>query len=345
VTDPNLVTESELNVTKESARHETLGLSAEKLRAGLRGMLLAREVDDRLWLLSRQGKIHFVITSAGHEATQFGCAWALNVGVDYVVPYYRDMALVMAMGQTPQDMLLHALGKRADPASGGRQMFGHFSSRTLRIVSGSSSVGSQIVHAVGLALAFRIKGETGIAAVSLFGEGATAEGAWHEAINFAGIHQLPVVFICENNQYAISTHQRKEVPVPDVATKAAGYGMPGVIVDGNDIFAVYEAAKTALDHARSGNGPTLLECKTYRFRPHSNADYDLKYRAEAEVNEWRARDPILRLERYMLEHCLIGESEVAAMQTAVKAEVDQAARSAEQAPGPALDTLYDHLYG
>ncbi|MCC7446542.1 MAG: thiamine pyrophosphate-dependent dehydrogenase E1 component subunit alpha [Anaerolineae bacterium] len=308
-------------------------------------MLLAREVDDRLWLLSRQGKVHFVITSAGHEATQFGCAWALNIGVDYVVPYYRDMALVMAMGQTPLDMLLHALGKRADPASGGRQMFGHFSSRALRIVSGSSSVGSQIVHAVGLALAFRVKGERRIAAVSLFGEGATAEGAWHEAINFAGIHQLPVVFVCENNQYAISTHQRKEVPVPDVAAKAAGYGMPGVIVDGNDIFAVYEAAQTALDRARSGNGPTLLECKTYRFRPHSNADYDLKYRAEAEINEWRTRDPILRLERHMLEHNLIGESEVAAMRTAVKAEVDQAARSAEQAPGPALDTLHDHLYG
>src|SRR5581483_1137461 len=120
--------------------HTALGLAPEQLVGALRGMIRARMVDDRLWLLSRQGKAHFVITSAGHEATQFGCAWAINAGRDYVVPYYRDMALAMALGQTPLDMLLHAMGKRDDPASGGRQMFGHFSSRKLRIVSGSSSV-------------------------------------------------------------------------------------------------------------------------------------------------------------------------------------------------------------
>ncbi len=325
--------------------HQTLGLSVEKLIGGLRGMMLAREVDDRLWLLSRQGKVHFVITSAGHEAAQFGCAWAINVGVDYVVPYYRDMALALAIGQTPLDLMLHAFARAGDPASGGRQMFGHFSSRALRFVSGSSSVGSQIVHAVGLALAFRVKGEANIAVMSLFGEGATAEGAWHEAINFAGIHQLPVVFVCENNQYAISTHRSREVPVEDVALKASGYNMPGVIVDGNDIFAVYGAAFAAMNRARSGGGPTLLECKTYRLRPHSNADSDLKYRSEAEVNEWRRRDPILRLQNYLRLHNLITEAEVTELSAQVKAEVDQATRLAEQAPGPALDTLYQHVYG
>ncbi len=308
-------------------------------------MILARELDDRLWLLSRQGRIHFVITSAGHEATQFGCAWAVNVGVDYVVPYYRDMALTLAIGQTPLDLMLHAMAKQGDPSSGGRQMFGHFSSHVLRLVSGSSSVGSQIVHAVGLALAFKVKGETNIAAMSLFGEGATAEGAWHEAISFAGIHQLPVVFVCENNQYAISTHLSKEVPVDDVALKAAGYNMPGVVVDGNDIFAVYEAASTAMQRARSGGGPTLLECKTYRLRPHSNADSDLKYRTEDEINEWRSRDPIMRLEKHVLAHGLTDEAAVERLRADVKAEVDQAMRLAEQAPGPAPSTLYDHLYG
>src|SRR3954464_11511199 len=169
--------------------HESLGISKELLIEALHGMIRARTVDDRLWLLSRQGKAHFVITSAGHEATQFGCAWAVNIGQDYVVPYYRDMALALALGQTPRDIFAHALGKADDPASGGRQMFGHYSSRALRIVSGSSSVGSHPVHAVGLALAFRITGETGIAAITFFGEGATAEGAWHEAMTFAGIHQ------------------------------------------------------------------------------------------------------------------------------------------------------------
>ncbi len=344
MTEHPFAAQSKLDSTQQLP-HEALGLAAEKLVGGLRTMMLAREVDDRLWLLSRQGKVHFVITSAGHEATQVGCAWAVNVGVDYVVPYYRDMTLAMAMGQTPLDMMLHAFGKPSDPASGGRQMFGHFSSRALRIVSGSSSVGSQIVHAVGLALAFKVKGETAIAAMSLFGEGATAEGAWHEAINFAGIHQLPVVFVCENNEYAISTHRSKEVPVEDVALKAAGYNMPGVIVDGNDVFAVYEAASAAMKRARSGGGPTLLECKTYRLRPHSNADSDLKYRTEEEVNEWRKRDPILRLKHYLLMHKLITEDDVADLSAQVRAEIDQATRQAEQAPGPALDTLHDHIYG
>jgi 2-oxoisovalerate dehydrogenase E1 component alpha subunit len=331
--------------TINTLRHAQLGLSRDQLIAALHGMMLSRALDDRLWLLARQGKAHFVITSAGHEATQFGCAWAINVGRDYVVPYYRDMALVLAMGQTPYDLMLHALGKLPDPASGARQMFGHFSSHALRIVSGSSSVGSHPVHASGLALAFKVKGEKDIAAITFFGEGATAEGAWHEAINFAGIHQLPVVFVCENNQYAISMHSRKEVPVPDVATKAEGYGMPGVIVDGNDIFAVYEAARTAMDRARFGAGPTLLECKTYRYRPHSNADNDMKYRTQAEVDEWRKRDPIQRLESYLLEHDLITQEDLSAHHETVRAEVDEAMRLADAAPSPPVSSLHDHLYG
>lgn len=332
-------------MTSTLLRHEELGLSVEQMKSVLYGMMLARATDDRLWQLARQGKAHFVITSAGHEATQFGCALAINIGVDYVVPYYRDMALAMAMGQTPLEMLLHALGRQGDPASGARQMFGHFSSRQLRIVSGSSSVGSHPVHAVGLALAFRAKGEQNIAAMTLFGEGATSEGAWHEAISFAGIHQLPVVFVCENNLYAISIHQRKEVPVADVAIKAAGYGMPGVIADGNDLFAVYEAAKTAMDRARGGGGPTLIEFKTYRYRPHSNADNDLKYRTQEEIDEWRTRDPITRLREYLVGNGLIGEADVAEYQDRARAEVDEATQIAERTPMPAPESLFDHLYG
>lgn len=325
--------------------HAAAGLADAQVLAALRGMIQARAVDDRLWLLSRQGKAHFVITSAGHEATQFGCALAVHAGRDYVVPYYRDMALAMALGQTPLEIFLHALGRAADPSSGGRQMFGHFNSRALRIVSGSSSVGSHPLHAVGLAWAFRITKERGLAAMTLFGEGATAEGAWHEAISFAGIHQLPVVFVCENNQYAISVPQAREVPVPDVAAKAAGYGMPGVIVDGNDLFAVYAAARQAMERARAGGGPTLLECKTYRLRPHSNADDDRKYRGEDEVSAWRARDPITRLERYALAAELIDQAGVAELRQAVAAEVEQAIDQAERAPAPAVETLFDHLYG
>jgi 2-oxoisovalerate dehydrogenase E1 component alpha subunit len=328
-----------------SPPHARLSLTRERLLGALRAMLRAREVDDRLWLLSRQGRVHFVITSAGHEAAQVGCALAVRAGHDYVVPYYRDMALCMALGQTAGDTLLHAMGRHADPSSGGRQMFGHFSSRRLRIVSGSSSVGSHLVHAVGLALAFRARGETDIAAMTLFGEGATAEGAWHEALTIAGIHRLPVVFVCENNQYAISVPHRLEVPVADVAAKAAGYGMPGVVVDGNDLFAVYEAAGAAMELARAGGGPTLLECKTYRLRPHSNADDDRKYRSAEEVEEWRARDPIARLERYLLEHELAAQPEIDELRAAVRAEVDRATDEAAAAPEPPPESMFEHLYG
>jgi len=331
--------------SKDDPLHIRLGLSPEQLVAGLRTMITARETDDRLWLLSRQGRAHFVVTSAGHEASQLGCAWAIHIGHDYVVPYYRDMALVMALGQSPLDIMLHAMGRRDDPSSGGRQMFGHFSSRRLRIVSGSSSVGSHLVHAAGIALAFRATGERDIAVMGLFGEGATAEGAWHEGLTIAGIHQLPVVFVCENNQYAISVPQRHEVPVEDVATKATGYGMPGVVVDGNDVFAVYAAARQAMDRARAGEGPTLIECKTYRLRPHSNADDDRKYRSAEEIEGWRARDPILRFERYLIDHGLLGPEQLEAMRREVRAEVDAATDAAEAAPWPLPDSLTDHLYG
>ena len=332
--------------TKHSqSRHKNLGLPPEQIRAALRGMLLSRAVDDRLWLLSKQGKVHFVITAAGHEAAQFGCSWAVRIGHDYVVPYYRDMALALALGQTAYDLMCHAMGRADDRAGGGRQMYGHFGESRLRLVSGSSSVGSHVIHAVGLALAFRAKGEKDIATITFFGEGATAEGAWHEAISFAGIHRLPVVFVCENNQYAISMHQSREIPVQDIAVKAEGYGMPGVIVDGNDIFDVYEAAETAMKRARCGDGPTLIECKTYRLRPHSNADDDSVYRSKEEVNGWRERDPIKRLKDYILEHALMTEAEINAAQADVNTKVDEATRRAENAPPPPDDSLYDHLYG
>lgn len=331
--------------TNDTPPHLRLGLSRQRLIAGLRTMIASRETDDRLWLLNRQGRAHFVVTAAGHEAAQLGCAWAIRVGHDYVVPYYRDMTLVMALGQSVLDVLLHAMARRDDPSSGGRQMFGHYSSRRLRIVSGSSSVGSHLVHAAGLGLAFRARGEQDIAVMGLFGEGATAEGAWHEGMTIAGIHQLPVVFVCQNNQYSISVPVHREVPVPDVAMKAAGYGMPGVVVDGNDVFAVYEAAHQAMERARNGGGPTLLECKTYRLRPHSSADDDRKYRSAEEVESWRARDPIKRFEHYLVEHGIMTGEEIDALRREVRAEVDAATDAAVAAPYPAVESIADHLYG
>jgi 2-oxoisovalerate dehydrogenase E1 component alpha subunit len=320
-------------------------LSAAEALSAYTVMVQARAVDDRLWQLSRQGRAHFVITSAGHEATQVGMALAIHAGHDYVVPYYRDMALVLALGQTPRDLLLHAMGRAADPASGGRQMYGHFSSRARRIVSGSSSVGSHLVHAVGLAFALRIGGERDTAVVTSFGEGATAEGAWHEALTIAVIQRLPVVFVCESNQYAISMPHHAEVPVADVALKAAGYGMPGEVVDGNDLRAVALAMRRAMARARADGGPTLLECKTYRLRPHSNADDDRRYRAAAEVDAWRVRDPIGRFGEVLVREYGVAPAVLAQIAGQARAEVDQATLDADAAPAPHPVTIADHVFG
>lgn len=318
--------------------HERLGLSREQLLDAWSAMVRAREVDDRLWLLSRQGKVHFVITSAGHEATQVGCALAVRAGHDYVVPYYRDMALCMALGQTALDTLLHAMGRHADPSSGGRQMFGHFSSRRLRIVSGSSSVGSHLVHAVGLALAFRIKGESDIAAMTLFGEGATAEGAWHEALTIAGIHQLPVVFVCENNLYAMGTPLEVHSSVTEIYRKACAFDMASERVDGNDVLAMREAALKAVEHARSGKGPYFLEAMTYRFRGHSAQDTQ-KYRSKEDVEKYRASDPIERYRRYLLENGVFTEQDAAAIDAQVDEQVEAAVQFAEESPEPGQEWI------
>ncbi len=306
-------------------------------------MALSRAIDTRLWQLGRQGKAHFVITPAGHEAAQVGAAMALRQGYDYFVPYYRDMTMCLAAGMTARDMLLHVRGAPEDPSSGGRQMFGHFSRRDLNIVSGSSSVGSQMLHAVGLALAFRNRGEDRVTLTG-FGEGATSEGDWHEAMNFAAIHQLRVIFFCENNGYAISVPAHLEIGRVGVADKAAAYGMPGIRVDGNDILAVYETVSAAHAQTRAGGGPILIEAMTYRLLPHSNADDDSKYRASEEVQAARARDPITQFSTWLKDQQLMSDAEQQTMDARITQEVDAATEYAYSRPEPTEELLYQHVY-
>ena len=256
-------------MTREVPLHEQLGLSESDLIDMYCTMLLARRLDERMWALQRQGKVGFHVSCRGHEATQVGAAWALEPGLDFLHPYYRDIGMVLCFGMTPRELMLALFAKHEDVTSGGRQMTAHFSKKSARIVSGSSPVSTQLPQAVGLALASQIRGEEAVTLTS-FGEGGSSKGDFHEALNFAGIWQLPVIFLCENNQYAISVHQSKQMAIENVADRAAGYGIPGVIVDGNDVLAVYAATNEAVRRARAGQGPTLIEAKTYRTLPHTS---------------------------------------------------------------------------
>ena len=306
-------------------------------------MVLARTVDERMWLLNRTGKIPFVISCQGQEAAQAGAGFALRPGQDYIAPYYRDLCLVLIYGHTAKSELLSAFAKAEDPNSGGRQMPGHFGDAAQRILTGSSPVGTQIPHAVGAALAARMRGEDSVAFVS-FGEGTSNQGDFHEAANFAGVHKLPVIFFCENNKYAISVPEKKQLACVNVADRAVGYGFQGVIVDGQDALEVYRVMKEAVEKARAGGGPTLVEAKTYRLVPHSSDDDDRAYRSREEVNEAKKGDPILRLKSYLMEGGLLTEEADAALRKRIVQEVDDATAYAEAAAHPDVSTLMMHVY-
>jgi 2-oxoisovalerate dehydrogenase E1 component len=325
------------------ARHVQLGLSGDDVVGMYRTVLLARFVDQKAWSLTRTGKARFYIPAEGQEAAQVGSAWALRAGHDIALPYYRDVGVVLSLGMTPYEILLAVLAKGDDPNSGGRQMPNHWGSSRLGIITGSSPIGTQFPHAAGLALASTIRGDDKVT-VTWFGEAAASKGDFHEALNFAGIHRLPAVFVCENNGYAISVGMPKQSAVPDVADRAASYGFDGVVVDGNDVLDVYAATQAAVARARAGKGPTLVEAKTYRLMPHTTDDEDRVYRSREEVKAARQRDPLPRLERYVLEQGLLSAKEAARVEQAAREEVDEAARQAEAAASPEPGTAAAHVY-
>jgi 2-oxoisovalerate dehydrogenase E1 component alpha subunit len=329
--------------TETTQEHEALGLGAEDLLAMYRAMLMARLCDEAAFRLNRQGKAPFVVPVSGHEACQVGTAWALERGRDVYLPYYRDLAVVLVAGMTPYEVFLGLFAKADDPSSGGRQMPSHWGSRRLAIISHSSPIGTQVPHAAGIAYAARYRGEDAVVGC-WFGEGATSEGSWHEGLNFAGIHRLPVVFVCENNQYAISVSQTKQMAIRDVADRAAGYGFPGVVVDGNDVLACYAAMREAVDRARSGEGPTLIEAKTYRFFPHTSDDDDRTYRSREEVEQAKHQDPVHRLEHYLRDAGIADDARLDSLANEIKADIDRDVDRAWKAPDPEPDTLLRHLF-
>ncbi|WP_400163873.1 thiamine pyrophosphate-dependent dehydrogenase E1 component subunit alpha [Brevibacillus sp. TJ4] len=324
-------------------RHEEVGLTDAQVLDMYYYMLLARKIDERQWLLNRAGKIPFVISCQGQEAAQVGAAFALQTGKDYVCPYYRDLGVVLVFGQSAKDSMLSAFAKAEDPNSGGRQMPGHFGGKKYNIMSGSSPVTTQVPHAVGIALAGRMKQEDFVVYTS-FGEGSSNQGDFHEGANFAGVHKLPVIFFCENNKYAISVPLKKQLACESVADRAIGYGFPGVSVDGNDPIEVYRVMKEAVDRARSGGGPTLIEAVMYRLVPHSSDDDDRVYRSREEVEEAKQKDPLLQFAVYLKENGLLDDEKEAALLSKIQQEVDEATEYAEQAAYPTPESTLTHVY-
>jgi len=319
------------------------GLPPETLIDMYRHLALARALDERMWQLNRSGTAAFIVSGQGHEGAQVGAGFALERGIDFLLPYYRDLALSLVFGLSATDVMMAALARAPDPTSGGRQMPAHYGSARRNIITSSSPVATQIPHAVGIAYAARMR-KTGAVAIACFGEGGSSKGDFHESCNFAAIHKLPVIFFCENNNYAISVPVEEQVSIEHVADRAAAYGFPGVVVDGTDVLAVYQVIKDAAERARKGEGPTLVEAKVYRFQPHTSDDDDRTYRDPDEVKAWRARDPLAQFEARLRDLGVLDDEQVARIRSDINREVDHATDAAEQAPYPDSSTFDRHVY-
>jgi 2-oxoisovalerate dehydrogenase E1 component alpha subunit len=332
------------SMTMVHNRHLEAGLTDDQVLEMYEQMLLARRIDERMWLLNRAGKIPFVISCQGQEAAQVGAAFAFDREKDYMLPYYRDLGVVLTFGMTPKEIMLSGFAKAEDPNSGGRQMPGHFGQKKNRIVTGSSPVTTQVPHAVGVALAGKIEKKDFVTFVS-FGEGSSNQGDFHEGANFAGVHKLPVIFLCENNKYAISVPIEKQLGCANVSDRAIGYGMPGYTVDGNDPIEVYRVTKEAVDRARRGEGPTLIETISYRLTPHSSDDDDSSYRAREEITEAKAKDPLFTFKAYLLSTGILTEEMDQELNKKLADVINEATDYAEKAPYAQPEDTLKYVYG
>ena len=323
--------------------HKALGLTDADVLAMYRQMLLARAVDERMWLMQRAGKIAFIISGQGHEAAQIGTTWPMRPYQDWMAPYYRSIAAAITFGMSPEDIVTAHLAKGDDVSSGGRQMPGHYGAARYNIVSLSSPVGTQVLHAVGIAMGAWVKGED-VVAITSFGEGTSNQGEIHEAMNFAGVHKLPVIFVCENNGYAISVPLDQQVGGLSVAARAQGYGFPGVTVDGGDPLACYAAAKAAHARAIRGEGPTLIEAVVFRLTSHSSDDDQRRYRDPAEVEDLKQHDPIPLFASRMAAVGLLTAELDEQYRAEVKAEINEASKRAEARVEPDAATADLHVY-
>ncbi|TFG68008.1 MAG: thiamine pyrophosphate-dependent dehydrogenase E1 component subunit alpha [Thermomicrobiales bacterium] len=330
----------------DSQLGSAFGLSNADLIEMYRYVALARAVDERMWILNRAGRIPFVISGQGHEGAQVGIAWAFQRGHDWIAPFYRSIATCLTFGMSPRDIMTAQYATASDPSSGGRQMPGHYGSREHNLVSVSSPVATQLLHAVGIALAAKIR-KTGQVAMASMGEGSSNQGDVHEGLNFAAIHKLPFIFVVENNGYAISVPAAMQVSVADVAERAAGYGIPGIVVDGADVLACYAASRNAVARARAGDGPTLIEAKVARLTAHSSDDQQTKYRTPEDLAEGSEHDALPRFRTQLRDAGVLTDAIEARLIAEIAAAVEDATEFAESEPDPdpamAMRYVYDEV--
>ena len=306
-----------------------------------RFMVLGRKFDEQLLSLQRQGRMGTFAPISGQEAAQLG-AVALLRPSDWFVPSFRETGAELWRGRSMESVILGFAGY-AEAAS--VDSVGEDHRESTNNMPMSVPVASQVLHAVGIAWGMRYRKKDDVA-MTFFGDGATSEGDFHEGLNFAGVYRCPVIFVCQNNQWAISIPREKQTSSKTLAQKALAYGMPGIQVDGNDVLAVYAAAREAVERARSGEGPSLIECITYRMQMHTTADDPKRYRKEEEVEAWKARDPILRFRKYLTDKGLLSDEKIEEMENEIEEEIKSAVKRAEGLMAEYTDPLrmFDHVY-
>ncbi len=311
------------------------------LLAMYRGLLLIRRLDERMLGKQRQGKVGFYGTVTGQEATPIATAFALEPS-DWVFPALRESAIMLCRGFPLARWLAQVYGNTSDLLLG-RQMPSHQSGRAVNQVSWSSCIGPQIPQAIGAAWAARKRGD-GAVVVGFLGDGATSQPDFHSAMTFAARWKVPAVLVCQNNHWSISVPTHKQTASQTLAVKAHAYGLPGLRIDGNDLLAVYRGIKDAVDRARSGAGPTFIECVTYRMGPHSSSDDPTRYRSDEEVATWKKRDPIDRFAEYLRRAELLDESLNASMLDEVENAISAAIEEVEDLGAPERASLFDDVY-
>jgi 2-oxoisovalerate dehydrogenase E1 component alpha subunit len=327
---------------QKAKKDASLDLSDSDLLKMYRTMVMIRTFDAKMMTLQRQGRIGFYLSGLGQEGIQIGAAYALEAD-DWIFPHYRDQGGLLIRGATVQDMAHQCFGNSTDKSKG-RQMPVHYAFRDQNYFSVSSPLATQVIQGAGAAHAMKYKGAKTVVLTG-FGDGSSSEGDFHVAMNWAGVYKLPIVFLLENNQWAISVPLKFQTASETFAQKAIAYGFEGTRVDGNDVLAVYKAVKKAVDKARSGGGPTLIEAYTFRMSSHSSSDDNTRYCPPELFVEWKKKDPIDRFELYLKNLKLLDAAQIKTIANECEEEVNAAVKAAEAVPLPPVESILEDVYG